>query len=181
MRASIKVVTNIEVDTLKTWFHFFDFIIPNKMIIKADRVKIDKEYSEPEFLQVIENVIHNNKFSITYSHLVNEIRVSKSAIVHNTFILSACLDLDLYLEKKQSIDLLVDKIMEQCGVSAKVSILEDDFWQNMHQIEIYKAKGRSLKNIPLKKDPRFNNREIVNVEKMPGYNTYINGIWAGSA
>ena len=71
--------------------------------------------------------------------------------------------------------------MNQSGIVGRIVSLEDNFWQNNIDIDLYAERNKSLEGIPLREHPVFRGKQAVDIEKLPGYEVQIGNVWFGSA
>lgn len=71
--------------------------------------------------------------------------------------------------------------MKDIGVVAKISSLDDYFWQNNKNVDMYQYLKKDIGyNVPLIDSKRFAGKKEVDIEKMPGYEKQVGGIWYGA-
>lgn len=66
------------------------------------------------------------------------------------------------------------------GIVAFMCSLEDDFWQNVTDLDCYKIHCKSIEGIHLIKREISQNTDIVDTEYNTGHSHFVNDLWFGS-
>ncbi|MGF6906640.1 hypothetical protein [Fusobacterium sp. PH5-44] len=166
---------------IKQWFEKMKLFEPKQMCATTFTKGNYKKYNEKQFFGELEREISKEKYTVSYNDQVNTISYIRNRNSKDVLIASANLSMDIYKKNQEEITFLINEIMEKCGVVARIVHLDDYFWQNNIDKNYYSLHNKSLDGIPLRKAPKHQNKMIVDVYKMPGYEEIINNIWFGAA
>ena len=178
---SIKICLYENTSIVKKWFKEMLLFTPTHMTLPSRTKSTTKKYKQDYFFERLNKEFLVDIYKISCSDDINNIHCFKNSTSKDVMICSASIDIKLYKTSEKSIMSLIDEIMNTTGIVAIIYNLNDWFWQNNTQLNIYEWKNRSLDGIPLKPHRIFKNEMAVDVEKFPGYDEQIDSIWFGAA
>jgi|GEM_PF-1351465 len=168
-------------ELIKKWFENMKFFVPQKMCATLLTKGNHKKYNERIFFSNVDKEFGKEKFNVSYYEENSAVSVIRNRDFKNITIISANLQMDLYKEKEEEISILINEIMDKSGIVGRIIHFDDYFWQNNTDKNYYSLHNKSLDKIPLKKVANYQNKEVIDVEKLPGYEEVINNIWFGAA
>lgn len=173
---------NINSNDVKMWFNNMCFFQPSEMRCKKYTQGKSKEYDENIFYSKLDEEVNNTpRGNITIYDSKNSISMVKGALSASIITLSSTLTYQIYeANKKNILSIINDFIISNYGISAYVCSLEDWFWQDNEDIQMYELKGKSMEGIKTKKSDIFPDDDIVDIEYNAGHSHVVNGIWFGS-
>jgi len=166
---------------IKKWFEEMKLFVPKQMVGSLLTKGNYKKYNEKTFFANVEKEFTKEKFNISYHEENNSISATRNRNSKDISIISAGLEVDLYKDHEEEITFLINNIMEKNGVVGRIVHYDDNFWQNNMDKNYYNLHNKSLDGIPLRKLPKHQNKVIVDIQKMPGYEEVVNNIWFGAA
>lgn len=173
---------NINSNDVKMWFNKMCFFQPNEMRCKRYTKGKSKEYDENIFYSKLDDEVNDSQRGhITIYDNENSIAMVKGSLSTSIITLSSTLTYQIYEKNKEDILGIVNNfILNNYGISAYICSLEDWFWQNNEDMQMYELKGKSIEGIRTKKSDIFPDDDIVDIEHNPGHSHVVNGIWFGS-
>lgn len=182
-RIEIKVIlkSNVVNESISIkWFLSLLFFNAEKMsckkLTKGKFVKADINKLQSE----MKNELNDDISSIIIKDSKNSVSLNKGSINKNITSLSCVLDREIFDQNRWAIIELVNNLMKNHGVVAYMCSLEDSFWQDNEQVEMYTLMGRGLDGVKTKKKEGNELEEIIDIEFNPGHSHRPNGIWFGS-
>lgn len=168
----------VTVDNIKNWFEGMLFFQPTEMRGKF-LAKGTVKYDSKKLFNSIEGILReNSNFNIRVSNDSNSFSFWKHE--SNSSIICT-VNGSIYSEIK---NVLLEKInvffMAYGGIVAFVCSSEDDFWQNLTDLDYYKIHGRSTEGVHTTKREISNDTLVVDVEYNPGHSHFVNDLWFGS-
>jgi len=139
-----------------------------------------KKY-DTKYLNLVANELIQDKVNIEFLAGKESFRCLRNYSSQDVVLLSCTIDYLRYQSKKKKIARDIEKIMETIGIVTCVYSLEDSFWQNNTDISNYELKGKEMKNIPTRESEIFEGELEVDVDKLPGHDKLIDGLWYGAA
>lgn len=110
----------------------------------------------------------------------NSVSLNKGSINKGVTSLACILEKEIFDKNKSDIIEVVNNFMNSNGIVAYMCSLDDSFWQDNEQVEMYNMMGRSLEGVKTKKNKGNESKEVVDIEFNPGHSHRPNGIWFGS-
>lgn len=173
---------SITVDFIKYWFETMSYFKPIRMSGYNLTNRNTRKYYKNKFYDGIEKELVNDQAKLELTGDKNSIRIYKDlSRTKENIWLSCNLNYDIYKENQKEIMEKIDNIMiKYDGIVAYQQSLNDWFWQNNRDISMYETRGKSLDNVRFTKSCIFPDKDIVDLEYMPGHTRLAKGLWFGS-
>lgn len=162
-RIDIKVIlkSNIIDENISCkWFSSLLFFNAEKMnckeLTKGKFIKEDINKLESE----MKNELDDDTSSIIIKDGKNSVSLNKGGISKDITSLSCILEREIFEQNKSGIIEVVNNFMRNDGVVAYMCSLDDSFWQDNEQIEMYGMMGRGLDGVKIKKKKEMNWRRL---------------------
>lgn len=171
---------NISLENIKEWFSLTNYFTPLYMSCKLTKNKLQK-CNIDKFYNNIKNELEDNKFNLIIKDDINTVSVYKNSINENISSLFCILSYEIYEKNKISLLSIMDKFMiNYDGIVSYACSLDDMFWQNNEDLNIYEIRKKSINNLRTKDSEIFPGKKIVDIEFNPGHSHRVNGLWFGS-
>lgn len=170
----------VNIKDFQKWSNIINYFKPTHMSCKGLTNGKLKKFNKKTFFENLESEMFKSDNKIIIKDDSNYLSIYKTSRNEDIISLSCILEKDIFELNKKIILSLINTFMIEKGIAAYVSSLEDWFWQNNTDLEIYKIRGESTKDIKIKKDKIFSNMNIVDIEANPGHFHKFNEIWFGS-
>ena len=170
---SIDLFVKNNEDLIEKWFKKMKYFTPTKMLLNLD--DRSKRFNQKSFFSELVTEINNDKFTLYYHNWKNWVSCHKSYENINLINLSAKFEKDNYEKKKEEIHFLINDIMKNYGIDARIVNSTDKYWQNDKHVYTHVSNNKSIEDI-------FAIDMFTNsMEKMPGYEIKIGEIWHGAS
>ncbi len=179
-RVAIKLCIKSNADYVKKWLTYMKLFEPKEMKFKKYKNGKFVSYKKNVFGEEVDRELKGKEYDIFLQgdqNYINCIKTNNNQVIR----LLAIINYSTFIDHENDIYLLINEIMSEVGIVARIVSLEDNFWQTNMDVDYYLNENKSLEGIPLKKHPIFQNEKAVDVEKLPGYETQIENIWFGAA
>lgn len=171
----------VNIQDLQKWLSIIKYFNPTHMSSRKLTNGKLKKFNKKIFFENLKPEIFENDDKTIIKDEINYVSIYKTSRNKDIISLSCILEKNIFELNRKEILSIVDIFMvETKGIVAYASSLEDWFWQNNEDLDIYKVRGKSTENIRIKKDKIFANQYIVDVEGNPGHFHKVNEIWFGS-
>jgi hypothetical protein len=182
---SIRIYLNsnyVDSENINKWFEIMRLFQPIKVKSKnSTKGKFTQLNLKKLYSYISSEVESKNGASLLVVDDINTIGFYKGINNNEVVSLSCNLSYDIYEQYKANIIKTVDEYMQNYhGIVAYACSLEDMFWQENEDIEMYRIKGKEMKNIHTKQSDVFPDEKIVDVEYNPGHSHIVDGTWFGS-
>lgn len=156
------------------WFKEFSLFEPKEMRGTYLTKRMTHKYKPEKFFSTIQKELNENDL-FSLSIIGNELGQNISVRRGNFFSsLNGSFSEDVYETNKQRIlNLLNDTFERHQGITGFARSSNENFWQNLEDIDYYKRNKKSLWRVKLKKSPIFEDDKIVDVEYNPGHSHYV--------
>lgn len=179
-RVAIKLCIRNNLDYVKKWLIQMRLFNPDSMKFKGYKEGKFVSYNETIFVEQIDKEIINTEYSIFIKDGTNSVTCLMNNNSKYIAILTAVLDYDLFVNYEDYIYEMINNIIIGTGVVGRIVSLEDNFWQNNIELNMYSVRGKSLDGVPLMIHPILKNKQTVDTEKMAGQEEQVANIWFGA-
>lgn len=169
---------SVTADNIKNWFEDMLFFKPTEMRGKY-LAKGTVKFNSQKLLDSIPGILRaTSNFNLRVSNDNNSFSFWKHE--ENSAIICS-INSNIFSEIR---DVLLAKISDffirYGGIVAFICSLEDDFWQNVTDLDYYKIHCKSIEGIHLIKREISQNTDIVDTEYNTGHSHFVNDLWFGS-
>lgn len=184
-RITIDVIVNkekVSKQDIMQWLSFTNFFNPTDMRCRKLTKGKFRKYNKKKFYENLENELMETNNSIEICDgSNNNIWIYKNHNNGKNMLLSCLLEKNIFEKNMNSIYLTIEQfIIQNKGILAYACLLSDLAWQNNESIDDYIRKGKSLKDVKIKKSDIFEDEDIIDIEYNPGHYHVINGMHFGS-
>jgi len=161
---SINLFVKNNPDIIELWFRKMKIFKPTRMSMSNYTDNKRKRYVDKNFYEELNREISEGEFKISYYGVImnNWISSNKYYKDHDSVLLSAYLEREIYDDNEGEILILIDGIMENNGIVGRM----------VESKSAYSWVDKLVKS---------DSEELIDIEKLPGYEVEINNIWYGAS
>lgn len=166
---------------IEKWVQNFQFFQTKTMFFGKIKNNNYQKFNAKKFNENLQEALQVEFISISYDDNTNFVSVLQSIETPDVVIMSIRLEKSIFDKNYSIISTIIQEIMATSGIIAHENVSEDEFWQNLEDLNIYKIKGKSIDHLSLIPSSIFPTTEIVDIKKNPGYQEYVGNILFGAS